>query len=190
MGTVTSTSSWPTSSVIDRSLRAHRGERIANGRLAALRRRVELFGFHIAKLDVRVHARDLQRPTAGARDAAGRRGAQRQHGPAALRHPDPVGHHAARDVLTALELAREAGLTLSVVPLFESIDDLQRAARSSRAASPSGVPRGARCPPPPDGGDGRLLGLGQGRRLPRGAVGDLPRPGGSRGGRAARTGSS
>ena len=41
------------------SLRAHGGARIADGRLAALRRRVEIFGFHLAKLDVRLHARDL-----------------------------------------------------------------------------------------------------------------------------------
>ena len=48
--------------VIDRSLRANRGARIADGALAALRRRVELFGFHLAKLDVRTHARDLVEP--------------------------------------------------------------------------------------------------------------------------------
>ena len=32
--------------VIDRSLRANRGDRLADGRLARLRTRVELFGFH------------------------------------------------------------------------------------------------------------------------------------------------
>ena len=45
--------------VIDRSLRANRAQRVADGRLAALRRRVELFGFHLAKLDV--HRRSLRR---------------------------------------------------------------------------------------------------------------------------------
>ncbi len=58
--------------VIRRSLEANRGERIAGGALAALERRVELFGFHLAKLDVRLHA------TRGARadraDARGVRG--------------------------------------------------------------------------------------------------------------------
>src|SRR5262249_3378416 len=39
--------------LIDRSLRANRGRRLADGRLADLRARVELFGFHLAKLDVR-----------------------------------------------------------------------------------------------------------------------------------------
>ena len=41
---------------MDASLRANRGARIADGALADLRRRVELFGFHVAKLDVRLHA--------------------------------------------------------------------------------------------------------------------------------------
>ena len=60
---------------MDASLRANRGARIADGPLADLRRRVELFGFHIAKLDVRAaresarrprraHARDVPRPCA------------------------------------------------------------------------------------------------------------------------------
>src|SRR5207247_5886873 len=48
--------------LLDRSLRAHRGARIADGALGALRRRVELFGLHLAKLDVRVHADDLVEP--------------------------------------------------------------------------------------------------------------------------------
>ena len=44
--------------VLARSLDANRGARIAAGRLEALRRMVELFGFHVAKLDLRVHARE------------------------------------------------------------------------------------------------------------------------------------
>jgi len=38
------------------------GARIADGMLAALRRRVELFGFHLADVEVRVHARDAIDP--------------------------------------------------------------------------------------------------------------------------------
>ena len=57
--------------MIDRSLRANRGSRIADGRLADLRTRVEVFGFHLAKLDVRVHASDL-----AARDERVRRRSQ------------------------------------------------------------------------------------------------------------------
>ena len=48
--------------VVDRSLRANRGERIADGALGALRRRVELFGFDLAGVEVRVHARDAVEP--------------------------------------------------------------------------------------------------------------------------------
>jgi phosphoenolpyruvate carboxylase len=42
--------------IIDRSLRANKGVRIADGRLADLIRNVEVFGFHLATLDVRQHS--------------------------------------------------------------------------------------------------------------------------------------
>lgn len=42
--------------IIDRSLRQNKGERIAGGRLANLIRNVEVFGFHLASLDVRQHS--------------------------------------------------------------------------------------------------------------------------------------
>ena len=114
--------------VIDASLRAHRGERIANGRLASLRRQVELFGFHVAKLDVRVHARDLTAQADRVRETLQVvRELQRQHGPAACDTLILSGTTGPEPVLTALGMARAAGLTLSVVPLFESIEDLQRA---------------------------------------------------------------
>src|SRR4051794_30762338 len=54
---------------IARSLAAHGGQRLAEGRVARLARIVELFGFHLARLDVRLHARDLAGDRA--RDAAG-----------------------------------------------------------------------------------------------------------------------
>ncbi len=63
--------------VLARSLEANRGARIAAGRLGELRRRVELFGFHVAKLDLRVHARDRD---GRAREAIGRRGRGPAHG--------------------------------------------------------------------------------------------------------------
>jgi phosphoenolpyruvate carboxylase len=55
--------------LLARSLEANRGARIAAGRLAALRRRVEVFGFHLTKLDVRLHARELREPSPRAREA-------------------------------------------------------------------------------------------------------------------------
>ncbi|HTV00819.1 MAG TPA: phosphoenolpyruvate carboxylase, partial [Luteitalea sp.] len=116
--------------VIDASLRAHRGERIANGRLAALRRRVELFGFHVAKLDVRVHCRDLTSQADRVRETLRVvADLQRQHGPAVCDTLILSGTTGPEPVLAAIEMARDAGLTLSVVPLFESIEDLQGAGR-------------------------------------------------------------
>ena len=68
--------------VLERSLRAHGGARIADGRLADLRRRVELFGFHVAKLDVRFHARRARREDAARARVARCRRARRRHGSA------------------------------------------------------------------------------------------------------------
>ncbi|HEX5464896.1 MAG TPA: phosphoenolpyruvate carboxylase [Burkholderiales bacterium] len=42
--------------VLDRSLRDHNGTRIADGRLRELRRAAEVFGFHLASVDLRQHS--------------------------------------------------------------------------------------------------------------------------------------
>jgi phosphoenolpyruvate carboxylase len=120
--------------VIDRSLRASRAERVADGRLAALRRRVELFGFHIAKLDVRVHARELRTGSERmvATFAAVRR-ARERHGAGACDTLIVSGTSAPADVLAALDLADEQGLEVSLVPLFETIDSLRSAAPTVEA---------------------------------------------------------
>jgi phosphoenolpyruvate carboxylase len=105
--------------LIDRSLRANRGTRLADGGLAALRRRVELFGFHLAKLDVRLHARELARPTARTRRTfAAAAHVQERFGEEALDSLVISGTASAADVGAALALAREAGARLSLVPLF------------------------------------------------------------------------
>ena len=110
--------------VIDRSLRANRGARVADGRLADLRRRVEVFGFHVAALDVRVHARDLEQPDDDLRAfVAAAVEARRRHGPQALDTMIVSGAQSPDDVRRGLELTNE----LRVVPLFESIDDLRAA---------------------------------------------------------------
>ncbi|HEX2506588.1 MAG TPA: phosphoenolpyruvate carboxylase, partial [Gaiellaceae bacterium] len=120
--------------LVDASLRRHRAERVADGRLAALRRRLELFGFHLAKLDVRLHADDIRSGSPAARNALGAVAAARaRHGAEAL---DTVIVSATRepaDLLAVAELARDEGLELSLVPLFETVDDL-RAAPSVVAA--------------------------------------------------------
>ena len=111
--------------VIDRSLRANRGSRIADGRLADLRTRVEVFGFHLAKLDVRVHAKDIASRDERVREtlAAAAR-VRRFHGPGALDTLIVSGTSSAQDVLGALDLSDEP---LSLVPLFESIESLRSA---------------------------------------------------------------
>ena len=114
--------------VVDRSLRAHSGARIADGRLADLRRRVELFGFHVAKLDVRFHAEELGRRTPRVRETFGVVGdAQRRLGERALDTVIVSGTGSAADVLAVVALADESDAHVSPVALFETIADLREA---------------------------------------------------------------
>ena len=78
----------------------------------------------------------------------------------------------AEDVLAAERLALGEGLEVLGVPLFETIDDLRAARGIVEELLTAATAR-------PDRGHGRLLRLGQGRRLSHRAVGDLPRPGGA-----------
>jgi phosphoenolpyruvate carboxylase len=113
--------------VLDRSLRAHRGARIADGTLATLRRRVDIFGLHLAKLDVRVHARDLVDPSPRIRELFAAIGdVRRRHGAAALDTVVVSGTTCAEDVLRVRTLTSEP---LSLVPLFESVEALRAAPR-------------------------------------------------------------
>ena len=114
--------------IVDASLRHHLGARIADGRLASLRRRVAVFGLHIARLDVRVHADQVRAPDDRLRATfAAVREAQATHGVEALDTIVLSGTASAADVLAASDLAEEAGCDLSVAPLFETIADLKHA---------------------------------------------------------------
>jgi len=127
--------------LVDRSLRANRGGRIADGRLADLRTRVEIFGFHLAKLDVRLHANDLAEPGERVLETfAAVRAARERHGPAALDTLIVSGTESAEDVMAAFEL----GPGLSVVPLFETIADLDAAPRIVGELLDAGVARNGR----------------------------------------------
>ena len=110
--------------LLDSSLRAHRGARIADGALAALRRRVELFGLHLAKLDVRVHAHESDERVADILAAVA--AARARHGTRALDTVIVSGTASAVDVQRIHALTAEP---LSVVPLFESIGALRAAPR-------------------------------------------------------------
>ena len=115
--------------LVDASLRENRGGRVADGRLAALRGRLELFGFHLAKLDVRLHATELDEPDDRTRETfAAIAHARDRHGAQALDTLIVSGTGSPADVLSALDLAEEAAVELSLVPLFETIDDLRHAA--------------------------------------------------------------
>jgi phosphoenolpyruvate carboxylase len=115
--------------LIGDSLRAHGGARVADGGLADLRTRVELFGFHLAKLDLRMHVSAVREPDERLRAtlSAGAR-VQRRHGRRGLDRLIVSMTGSAEDVLAAERLAAEEGLEVEGVPLFETIDDL-RAAR-------------------------------------------------------------
>ncbi|MDE2115557.1 MAG: phosphoenolpyruvate carboxylase [Hyphomicrobiales bacterium] len=168
--------------ILDQSLRAHGGRLLARGRLRGLRRAVDVFGFHLARLDLRqnsdVHERVvaalLSAVHAGSDylglDEAGRvealaaelsiarpllspyidydeltRGeieifkeAARSHalyGPDCIRNCIISKAASLSDILEAALLLKEAGLirlgsaSVNVVPLFETIDDLRRAAQ-------------------------------------------------------------
>ncbi|MBI5198385.1 MAG: phosphoenolpyruvate carboxylase [Nitrospirae bacterium] len=173
--------------VIHRSLSENQGERIAEMDLEPLIRRVEAFGFHLARLDVRQESGRHRSALAeifgmlriaedyGAlpeedkivllsRELTTRRPLLSAHhtlspetdeiaetfsvihwalhaiGPAAVGAYIISMTHQASDVLAAILLAKEAGLcgeddegnyraVLDIVPLFETIDDLRRAAR-------------------------------------------------------------
>ena len=92
---------------MDASLRANRGARIADGALAELRRRVELFGFHIAKLDVRVHANQLEAPDERTHETfRAVRAARTRHGARALDTVIVSGTAGPADILRALHMAR------------------------------------------------------------------------------------
>ena len=108
--------------LLDRSLRTHRGARIADGALASLRRRVEIFGLHLAKLDVRVHAREREERIRGLLDGVA--SARARHGAQALDTVIVSGTSSASDVRRISELSAEP---LSFVPLFESVADLRAA---------------------------------------------------------------
>jgi phosphoenolpyruvate carboxylase len=117
--------------LLDRSLRAGRAGRVADGRLAALRRRVELFGFHLAKLDVRVHADELRVGSDRIRETlAAVERVRERHGPEALDTLIVSGTTSPDDVLNARDVAEERGLELSIVPLFETIASLRSAAET------------------------------------------------------------
>ena len=111
--------------IISESLEQNRAVRVARGRVSALVRRVELFGFQLATLDVRLHAAELREGTPRAREMlATATELRRRHGPRAIGSVIVSAVSSASDALRVLELADEP---LRVAPLLETIDDLRAA---------------------------------------------------------------
>jgi phosphoenolpyruvate carboxylase len=109
--------------LIDRSLRAAGCARLADGRLAELRRRLEIFGFHLAALDVRVHARELDGPRPAEALAAATR-VRGRYGREAIGRVVVSGTESPAVVVAVSGLLQEP---LRVVPLFETIPSLREA---------------------------------------------------------------
>jgi phosphoenolpyruvate carboxylase len=106
-------------------------DRALRGRLSRLLAQVRALGLHLASLDFREHAPSIP----GNRDAVlaelrALRRIQDENGVTAAHRFILSMVHGADDVRNALQLARRAGLAgrVDVVPLFETIGDLQRSA--------------------------------------------------------------
>jgi phosphoenolpyruvate carboxylase len=113
---------------VDAALRAHRAGAIADGALSDLRTRIDVFGLHLASLDLRAHVSEVldRAPRlVAALEAAG--SVQRQFGKRAIGSLVISMTSSADDVLAAERLAAETGCRMQVVPLLETIDDLRAA---------------------------------------------------------------
>jgi phosphoenolpyruvate carboxylase len=112
--------------LLDAGLRAGRAARVADGGLAALRRRVQTFGLHVWELELRLHVSAVREPDERVRAtlAAAAR-VQARHGKRALHTLIISMTDSAADVEAAEQLASEAGLDVVAVPLLETIDALR-----------------------------------------------------------------
>ena len=113
--------------------------------------------------------------------------AARRYGPAAADTLVISMVHEVSDVLGALWLARRAGpgrAGRAAAAHHAAVRDARRARAGAghhgRAVRRPRLPRAPGPPRRPPGDHARLLGLGQGRRLPHQPVGDLPRAGAAR----------
>jgi phosphoenolpyruvate carboxylase len=114
--------------LLDTTLRRHRGAAIADAELADLRTRVDIFGLHLASLDLRAHAHEVRaggpRLTAALDEVAA---AQRRLGDEVATRLIVSMTETPDDVLAAERLVAAAGARLDVVPLLETIGDLRGA---------------------------------------------------------------
>ena len=89
---------------------------------------MQIFGLHLAKLDLRVHVSGVRDPDDRVRETlTTAASAQRRHGRVALDRLIVSMTSSASDLAAAEALAADAGLEVEVVPLFETITDLRAA---------------------------------------------------------------
>ena len=114
--------------LVEASLRRHRGARVAEGGLAALRRRIDVFGITGPPLDLRLHARQLREEPESVLGLFEEAAAlQRRRGNEAIDTLIVSMTRSVEDVVVAESLAAQVGLHVTVVPLLETIDDLRGA---------------------------------------------------------------
>jgi phosphoenolpyruvate carboxylase len=118
--------------VIQTGLRRQGAHRAANGRIAGLIAQAKASGFHLAQLDFRDHSR--QAPAELLDQLRTIRAIQRNHGEAAANHFILSMTHSVADLTGLLALARRAKARVDLVPLFETIDDLDHAPQIMDAA--------------------------------------------------------
>jgi phosphoenolpyruvate carboxylase len=141
--------------LIQTSLKANRGERLAHTYLASLLRKVRKFGFRLHTLDIRQHARvhaqvavelgqglDNEPTSEAARELLDTfrtiTELKRTYPSDSIRHYIISGAESEDDVMNVVRLAKAAGVQVTAsandpglmpVPLFESIDSLRAASK-------------------------------------------------------------
>ncbi|MBL0059410.1 MAG: phosphoenolpyruvate carboxylase [Elusimicrobia bacterium] len=111
--------------VLQSGLRRQGAHRAAQGHLADLITQAKACGFHLAQLDVRDHSR--QAPAELSKQLRTIRAIQRAHGEIAAHHFILSMTHTPSDLTGLLALARRAKARVDIVPLFETIEDLDHA---------------------------------------------------------------
>lgn len=128
-GTATADSALTELRAIQDGLRSIRANRAASGRLQRLIDQLGSFGLHLAHLDIRDHSGKLREAPQDLRAEFQTVGEiQKRHGKAAAHRFILSMTHSADDILRTLAEAKQSGLhAIDIIPLFETIDDLNNA---------------------------------------------------------------
>ncbi len=115
---------------VQKGLLRQKATRAAHGRIQRLLTQARVFGLHLAELDFRDHSGKLDTAEAELlEELRAVRRIQREHGSQAASRFILSMTRSADDILRLFRLARRAGLDkVDLVPLFETIEDLQNAA--------------------------------------------------------------